>query len=198
METEEAIKRSAKKALRKEILARRDALTAEYRKAAEQKLFRMVTSSECYKTASAILAYVSYGSEAGTDLLIEDAWSRNKAVYCPRVEGDEIFFYRIFSFSELEEGYRGIREPVRGLMDYESNKKKENGLLLLPGTVFDRKRNRMGYGKGFYDRFLARHLPERESGRLITAGLAFSVQLVEEVPCEEHDIRPDYLFTDTI
>ena len=197
MGTEADIKRSEKKTLRKEILARRDALTEEYRKLADQEIFKKVTNDFHYKKASAILAYAAYGSEAGTDLIIEDAWSRKKVVYCPRVEGDEIFFYRIFSFSELERGYRGIREPRSGLPCYESDRNKENVLLLMPGTVFDQKRNRLGYGGGFYDRFLARHLKERENGRLITAGLAFSVQVVEQVPGEEHDIRPDYLFTET-
>lgn len=196
MGTEEDIK-CAKKVLRKEILARRDALTAEYRKAAELEIFKKVISGECYKKASAVLAYASYGSETGTDLLIKDAWEKKKAVYCPRVEGEEICFYRIFSFAELEKGYQGIREPVKGLLTYEANRQEGNSLLLLPGTVFDRKRNRLGYGKGFYDRFLAGHLPELESGRLITAGLAFSVQIVEQIPNEKHDIRPDYLFTET-
>lgn len=196
MGTGEDIKRR-KRELRKEILARRDALTAEYRKAANLEILKEIISSACYQNASAVLTYASYGSEVGTDLLMEDAWRSEKAVYCPRVEGEEISFYRIFSFSDLETGYRGIREPIEGLWAYEANRQDENGLLVLPGTVFDRKRNRLGYGKGFYDRFLAGHLPELENGRIVTAGLAFSVQVVERVPNEGHDIRPDYLFTET-
>jgi 5-formyltetrahydrofolate cyclo-ligase len=95
------------------------------------------------------------------------------------------FFY-ITSFEEdLEDGYFGIREPKE-----IHPAKEENALLLMPGVAFDEARHRVGYGGGFYDRFLEAH------PGMVTVALAFEFQVKEEVPFEEFDIRPSRIVTE--
>ena len=96
-------------------------------------------------------------------------------------------FYRIRSESELRPGYRGIQEPVESAPRYEYHAEKmSRTLMLMPGAAFDRQKNRLGYGKGFYDRYLA----EKEALCLRTIGVGFSCQMVEEIPRTPKDIRP--------
>lgn len=185
-----------KKELRAEILSRRDALTEDERKRYSERIRETLTGSRIYEKALRVLVFVSFGSEVDTLPFLEDAWKRGKEVYCPRVEGETLCFYRVFSMRDLEPGYRGILEPVAGLKPYVQEGAAPV-LLLVPGTVFDRARNRIGYGKGFYDRFLSRCRKCGEESRFITVGLAYSVQIAEEVPYETHDYRPDYVITET-
>lgn len=185
-----------KKELRMEILSRRDALPEELRKHYSERIRKTLTGSRIFELASQVLAFVSFGSEVDTLPVMEDAWERGKEVYCPRVEGDTLCFYRVFSMRDLEPGYRGILEPAAGLKPYVRDGMAPV-LLLMPGTVFDRARNRIGYGKGFYDRFLDGCTRCKEADRFITVGLAYSVQIAEEVPYETHDYKPDYVITET-
>jgi 5-formyltetrahydrofolate cyclo-ligase len=96
-------------------------------------------------------------------------------------------FYRINSLEELQAGYRGILEPsgeTEKFLFRPGNADKT--LMLMPGVAFDSYRNRIGYGKGFYDRYLA----DKEELQLHTIGIGFSCQLVDEIPAQEGDIKP--------
>lgn len=177
-----------KKELRKEILAQRDAISDKSRELRNEKIFSLLTESSMYKKAEQLLTFVSFGSEVDTYGIIQDALQQGKKVYCPKVEGEELSFYRIFGMDDLQPGYRSIMEPAEGLKKWIPT---EKALLLLPGTVFDREKNRIGYGKGFYDRFL-----EKQEGGLVTAALAFSVQIVENVPAEAHDCKAGCIITE--
>lgn len=190
-----------KKRLRKEILEKRNALPDSFREEASRKIREAVKKWKVYREAEVLLAFVSFGSEVDTQILIRDALTEGKRVYCPRVWGEELIFQRISSYEELCPGYRGIMEPPENAE--ELSETMERGLLLMPGTVFDTDRNRIGYGKGYYDRFLAK-LSRQYAGKPgnahipvpVTAALAFSVQIVPKVPSETHDFRPEYLFTE--
>lgn len=190
-----------KKRLRKEILAKRDSLPDSLREEYSRQIRRTLQGWEVYKKAKVLLAFISFGSEVDTRILIQEALAEGKTVYCPRVEGSELFFYRIFSLEDLQPGYRGILEPSKEAKEYEQT--AMSGLLLMPGTVFDTERNRIGYGKGFYDRFMAglqqksraRFAEGKEIG-LTTAALAFSMQVVQNVPVTHYDFRPEYLITE--
>lgn len=192
MEINRDTKLSKKKLLRKEILQKRDALSAEEHTNFSEIIRARIREWNVYQDCECLLAFVSFGSEVDTHNLIQEALQAGKKVYCPRVMGDDMFFYKISSFEDLVSGYRGILEPKEGLdcLDCVSDKT----LLLMPGSVFDVHKNRMGYGKGFYDRFLAEC--EKENRKITTAALAFSLQLVETVPVEEHDYQPEFLFTE--
>lgn len=194
-----------KKILREEVLKKRDALTPALHQNYSRNIRSAIQNWEIYRKAKVILSFVSFGSEVDTHILIKDAISDGKKVYCPRVQGEDMCFYRIYSPADLKPGYRGILEPITE--EHFGLKTNENVLLLMPGTVFDKERNRIGYGRGFYDRFL-RSFYERsaekagtegtlgESLSLTAAALAFSLQVVDSVPTEAHDIRPEYLFTE--
>lgn len=192
-----------KKRLRKEILGIRDAMPEELRKKKSCRICQMIYDMEVYKEADVILVYVNYQSEVITMPLIEKSLMDKKRIFVPKVVGNEMEFYRINSVEELEEGYKGIMEPVSG-QNFENiavNRQSEqtierifNTLVLMPGAVFDKNCHRIGYGKGFYDRYLTR-MSENGIG-FCTAGLGYECQLVCEVPCEEHDIGMDMLITE--
>lgn len=142
-----------------------------------------------YQDADRLLVYVSYGAEVSTHELIRRALTENRKVYCPRVEGDKITFYRIFSFSDLRPGYRGIPEPEAGRERFEVNASgcHDRTVIIVPGTAFDPDGHRIGYGGGYYDRFLG-EFPG--SSRPFCVGLGFDCQLTKITPCE-HDVDMD-------
>ena len=98
-----------------------------------------------------------------------------------------MFFYKIKSLEELQEGYKGIREPVGDTERFDYEMYKESRLLLLmPGVAFDIYGNRLGYGKGFYDRFLA----DKEVLQTYSIGIGYACQRVELLPVDEYDLKP--------
>ncbi|MCH5342544.1 MAG: 5-formyltetrahydrofolate cyclo-ligase [Acetatifactor sp.] len=181
----------AKKNLRRQMLARRDALTKEERARASLLMTERILGHQWFYRSEYFLGFVSYGSEIDTKPLLEEAIRQGKKVYVPKVEGEQMVFYRICSLEELIKGYKGIPEPVGDteIFDYAVCQKKgetDKVLLLMPGVAFDPYRNRIGYGKGFYDRYLA----EREELTLRSIAVGFRCQMVDEVPAESYDKRP--------
>ncbi|MCM1216590.1 MAG: 5-formyltetrahydrofolate cyclo-ligase [Lachnospiraceae bacterium] len=175
-----------KSRIRSRILKIRNALTEEERKHAACLLTERILEHQWYCLSDMILCYADYGSEISTRELILKALAGGKKVFLPRVEGESMTFYRIHDLTALAQGYKGISEPRGDTEKYCGGGQAERTLLLMPGVAFDRNRNRIGYGKGFYDRFLAEH-PELQQ-RSIAVG--YQCQLVEELPAEETDIRP--------
>lgn len=192
METSKDINWERKRILRRELLGKRESLSEEERKRISSVIMENLLNFSEYSKSEILFPYVSFGSEADTHNLIIHALSEGKQVYCPKVSGEQMEFYGISCFGDLVPGYKGILEPGPGLVKFSDWDKKI--LILMPGSVFDRKRNRMGYGKGFYDRFLEEC--QRNQREIVTVALAFSMQVVEDVPVEEHDIKPDYLITE--
>ena len=140
-----------------------------------------------YKDASLLLAYVDAKREVETRLLMRCAWDDGKKVAAPRVDGDGIMhFYYLRSLKDLEPGAFGIMEPRAYCRICEP----EEGLLLMPGVAFDEQGHRVGYGGGYYDRYLEKH------PHLIHIALAFEFQIFPEVPSEKHDICPDLIVTE--
>ena len=119
--------------------------------------------------------------------IISEALRMGKRVYLPKVEGEEMQFYKIEFPEELEEGYRGIPEPAGSSEQYRyCEEEADRTLMIMPGVAFDPYRNRIGYGKGFYDRFLA----DKEALKIRTIAVGFQCQMVEEIPQDLNDIRP--------
>lgn len=176
-----------KKRLRREVLQRRENLSGEEQTRAAFLITEHILGHQWYYLADEVLAFASFGSEICTDWILEETLRRGKALYLPKIFGEEMIFYRVHTLSELETGYKGIREP-KGDSEpyvYESDKDVRT-LLLMPGVVFDKKRNRIGYGKGFYDRFLT----DKYKLQLHSIGICHQCQMEEEIPCDEHDVRP--------
>lgn len=173
--------------LRKAVLARRDALSEMEQKKAEALITERIGSHPCFITADILLAFVSYGSEIRTGQILLQAWKLGKKVYVPKVEGYVMNFYRIQSWEDLVEGYKGILEPEGKSESFQYSQTEADRIcMLVPGVAFDGERNRMGYGKGFYDRFLA----DKQKLQLQTIGICHTCQMVEHVPTEKWDIKP--------
>lgn len=179
--------RSKKRILRAQILQRREALTTQERERAALLLAERILGHQWYYLSHTVLGFAAYGSEIDADEILREALRQGKTLYLPRVEGEEMHFYRVGTLEELCPGYKGIREPAADAQRYVYDEAQAAGtLMLMPGTAFDRERNRMGYGKGFYDRFLA----DKSKLQLRTVGVGFACQLLEEIPYGEEDIRP--------
>ena len=154
-----------KKQIRRKALACRNALTEPERERGKLLITERILGHQWYYLSDTILGFVSYGSEICTTEILESALQDGKSVYVPKVEDGKMEFYRMFSLSELKNGYKKIPEPAgdtdRYLFEPEHADKT---LLLMPGSAFDPLGNRMGYGGGFYDRYLA----DKENLRLRT------------------------------
>lgn len=182
----------SKSELRKTILKMRDELSTEEHRELSEIIIDKIIDWDVYKDCESLLVYVSFRSEVNTYDVIRAALYTGKKVYCPKIYRDDMFFYQINSLDDLIPGYMGIMEPKEGLADFNNTGGKT--LVLMPGSVFDKNGNRVGYGKGYYDRFLT---DCRKKGvNLITSALAFSFQVVENIPAEEHDYKTDYIFTE--
>lgn len=170
-----------KELIRKEAIKNRKELSLQkrllYSDAISDKLFL----TDQWKKSDCILCYADFNNEVATDKIILQSILSGKKVFLPKVHGTEMDFYRIYSIEELERGYFGIREPV----DLESEQfiftKDEKVLMVVPGAAFDKKCNRIGYGKGFYDKYLDKY-PVKD-----TIGIAFSCQIYDEIPYNEND-----------
>jgi len=183
----------SKQKIRSKYLAERDALSLSERKEKSRMIQDALKKELCYREADMVLVYMDYRSEVMTTTLVEELLSSGKKVFAPRVKGFDILFYEIYSLEDLEQGYQGIREPMekQEMLLSETVLREKNCLVLVPGAVFDRKLSRMGYGKGFYDRFL-----EKYGEYVFTVGLAFSCQIAKQVPTEQHDRRLDLIVTE--
>lgn len=175
-----------KKELRKKMMSLRGQLSESERNRAEILITERLLGHQWFYRAEILLAYASYGSELSTNMLLQEALKQNKKVYLPKVSGNEMQFYRIDSLKDLQKGYKGIPEPVTN-EKFEYNRNiVDKCLMLMPGLAFDVMKNRLGYGKGFYDRYLA----DKEDLQLKTIAIGFRCQLLEEIPVDENDIRP--------
>lgn len=191
-----------KREARAQALALRDGLSAAERERYSECIVKNLTDYACYQEATALLTYVSFRSEVDTTHLIEQALAVGKAVFVPRVMGQEMDFFRIVSFADLEEGYRGILEPKARIATAFNMRDMaaERTLICMPGAAFDRAHHRIGYGGGYYDRYLTDLLAGAShsvDGRIVTAALAFACQILPEIPREAHDISPEFIVTET-
>ena len=181
--------------VRARALALRDRIPADERMRCSEKIVKNLTEHVCYREAQALLTYVSFRSEADTVSLIERALADRKAVFAPRVAGREMDFFRIKTLSDLEEGYHGILEPQNHIKEvYDPFMGK--AIMCMPGAAFDRAHHRIGYGGGYYDRYLSK-LSQHAKDTICTAALAYNCQILQEIPWDSHDICPKWIVTET-
>lgn len=183
----------SKQSIRSKYLAKRDALSLSQRKEKSGTIAELLKKETCYRESEAVFLYMDYRSEVMTTLLAEELLTSGKRVFAPRVIGFDIVFYEIRSLDDLEAGYQGIREPMEKpeMLLKETVLQEKRCLVLVPGSVFDYECHRMGYGKGFYDRFL-----EKCGDNVTAVGLAFSCQIAKMIPTESHDRRMDLVVTE--
>lgn len=183
-----------KKALiRKKALQLRDGMSEEERHKKSNLIMERFLHMPLYKESENLLVYVNYKSEVETIGLLEHALQEGKSVYCPKVEGEEMEFYRIENLGQLADGYRGIREPEGSREKiFDCFPSGEKNVMIMPGSAFDRDRNRIGYGKGYYDKYIEKH------PGLYTVAVCFDCQLQEEVPSDAYDKKPDLVITESL
>ena len=170
-----------KASLRKEIREKKRAMTSEQITSASAELARLFFASPLYRQAKAIYGYLPYNQEVRTIPMLEQALRDGKVVAVPKVIGDEMVFIRMDDLTQVEKGYAGIPEPIANGPAADD----PHALGLTPGLAFDPQGHRIGYGGGFYDRFLASE-PEHP-----TLALCYDFQMLPHVETEEFDIPVD-------
>lgn len=176
--------------LRKERLALIKKLSNIERERKTEAIHKKIKHTWDWEIAKVIGVTISINHEIDTYRLIESAWRANKKIVIPKTSPKQklMDFYLLTSFDQLEDASFGLKEPKENVC--KKVRKEEIDLLIVPGVVFDHKGFRVGYGGGFYDRFLTDF-----NGR--TAALAYECQVVERVPREGHDIAVNQVITET-
>lgn len=178
-----------KRTLRQQILARRRALDHEQWLAASRMAQRQLIALEKFILADCIALYAPTRNETDTADILAAAFEAGKRILYPAVCGDRMVFRQVNGMECLSEGCFGILEPCPTGNDHQSD---EPDLIVVPGVVFDLHGHRIGYGKGFYDRFLQH--PGRKAHLI---GLCHDFQLIDgPIPAEEHDVCMECIVTD--
>ena len=176
-----------KDAVRREIAALRKKTTAEERGSWDQAIKERLLSRPGLERFSGVYSYISIRGEAGTKGILEELWSRNIPVAVPKVLGKTMEFFQITSWNDVSPGRMGILEPDgQGKLPENFG---QNPLILVPAVGLDQKGNRIGYGGGYYDRFLA----GLKDAAVIA--LAYEFQIYQEIPAEAHDRPVDEILT---
>ena len=177
----------SKKDIRSEVKKHRREASAEQLLRNSHLICEQFLQTPEYQEAEVIFAYMDCKNEVETREVIEQCWKDKKTVAVPKVFGEHMKYYVISSFRDLEEGYFGIQEPK-----YEQLQEIvcEDGLMILPGVAFDVERHRVGYGGGFYDRYLENH-PNMKK-----IAFAFEFQIYDKVPFEAFDRQPEKIITE--
>ena len=170
-----------KKQLRSEIRARKRAMTEEEIQEKSRLLTEKFLATDAYRNARTIYGYLPYNQEVRTVPLLEQALRDGKRVAVPKVYGEEMKFILMEDLSRVEKGYAGIPEPIADGPVAED----ETALVLMPGLAFDPRGHRIGYGGGFYDKFLA-----SEPGHP-TVALCYDFQMYPHLETEEFDKSVD-------
>lgn len=174
-----------KEEFRKEFISIRNKISNKLEKS--NIIMEKIIEEELYKNAKVIALYKSLPSEVDTNKLIEYSVQKGKTVVLPKAFCNELKFYKISIDETLIKSKFGVEEP-KGL-DENFVDKKDIDLVIVPGVCFDKCKNRMGFGKGYYDRFLA-------GTNLNTFGICFEEQIAKEVPVDSNDIKMDKIITD--
>ena len=175
--------------LRSEYRARRAAMLSQEKHQRDEQIARAVCSLEQYRRNQWLLIYVSMPLEVDTRRIIRQAWQDGKRVAVPRCvpQTREMDFYEIRSFEDLTSGTFGVEEPLPKPGNLATDLKQ--GLCIVPALCYDREGYRLGYGKGYYDRFLARF-----KGDVI--GICYSDEVLLRLPRDRFDCAVDTVVTD--
>lgn len=170
-----------KKQLRKEIREKKRAMTPEEIQDKSRILMEKFLQTSFYQKAATLYGYLSYNQEVQTLPILQRALADGKRIAVPKVYGEEMRFVYLEDLSLVAPGYGGIPEPIADSPVAED----PHALVLMPGLAFDREGHRVGYGGGFYDRFLAKE-PDHP-----TVALCYEFQMVENLPVESFDVPVD-------
>ena len=170
-----------KKELRRAIREQKRAMSEAEILHRSEKLAELFFASRYYQQAKTLYGYLPYNQEVRTVPILERALQDGKRVAVPKVYGDTMAFVFMEDLTKTEKSSMGIPEPVADGPVAEDS----TALVLMPGLAFTKSGDRMGYGGGFYDRFLA------EEPHHPTVALCYDFQIVETLPTEEFDVPVD-------
>ncbi len=170
-----------KKVLRRQIREQKKTMTEAEIASRSEKLGELFAATEAYRNAKSIYGYLPYNQEVRTVPMLQKAIADGKRVAVPKVYVDTMRFIWLDDLTKVEKSEMGIPEPIAD----EPVADDETALVLMPGVAFTEKGDRMGYGGGYYDRFLANE-PNHP-----TVALCYEFQILETLPTEEFDIPVD-------
>ncbi len=170
-----------KESLRAQFLEKRNALSYDLVIQKSKAIIEQLKKDPLYQNAKTVLFYVSKEKEVSTHSLIKD--SSSKVIAVPKLVNNKILPVAITNFDELEEGKFHVPEPAH------ENKAENIDLVIVPGLVFDKGGNRIGYGKGHYDDLL-------KELRCPKIALAYRFQIINHVPTDKWDVKVDKIITD--
>ena len=184
----------SKEKVRKKAVETRDSIDEESRQQKSEEIAKKILEADWFKEADIVLSYHAFRSEVEVDALNRAVLTQGKKLYLPKtyVKEKQIRFFEITDLSKLKRGYQKIWEPTGEEPEFSFETVKEEQkkvLMIMPGTAYDARGYRMGYGGGYYDRYL-------EQTNCVKAGLCFESFLLPSVPHEAHDVRMDRIFTE--
>ncbi|MGL4109416.1 5-formyltetrahydrofolate cyclo-ligase [Clostridium sp. LP20] len=179
-----------KQSIRKAIISKRDSIDTKSKMAMDSRIKDKLKESIFYKNSRNIFIYIGFGSEIDTAKYIEEFLLEGKEIFVPRTDmkNKVMEAVKINSLMELTESSYGILEPD---IEVEAINKNDIDLVILPGVAFDKSGGRIGYGGGYYDKYL-----EGMNSDIVKLAITYDFQVLDEVPFEEHDIKADYIITE--
>ena len=173
-----------KEELRRKIKSKRDKLsTYEVLRRSNEIIAKL---KELLEESNIIACYISFGNEVYTHGLIKE-YVTKKEILVPFIDGKNLSLSHLKDWKELSSGAYGILEPKKEFLRVRNYDEVE--AIIVPGIVFDRKGNRIGYGGGYYDRLL-------KKVKAIKIALAYDFQVMERIPNEKHDVKMDMIVTE--
>lgn len=170
--------------LRNHLLEKRDGLSHDFMTIASKQIQRNLKKIEVFRNAEKVACYYSIGSEVRTLDIIQQMISEGRTLTLPRVTDEELVFCAVKNFEELQKGEFGIMEPRKNCPIVENF-----DVILVPAVAMMRTGQRLGYGRGYYDRFLSKH-------KTPTIALEYSRLIVRNIPKSEGDIPIQWIVTE--
>ena len=179
----------------------RDSIDEESRQQKSEEIAKKILEADWFKEADIVLSYHAFRSEVEVDALNRAVLTQGKKLYLPKtyVKEKQIRFFEITDLSKLKRGYQKIWEPTGEEPEFSFETVKEEQkkeLMIMPGTAYDARGYRMGYGAGYYDRYLNAHEAEWKMIDFMTVFAAFSEQKMILIPGERCDVKPDVIVTE--
>lgn len=191
----------SKEKVRKKAVETRDSIDEESRQQKSEEIAKKILEADWFKEADIVLSYHAFRSEVEVDTLNRAVLTQGKKLYLPKtyVKEKQIRFFEITDLSKLKRGYQKIWEPTGEESEFSFETVKEEQkkvLMIMPGTAYDARGYRMGYGGGYYDRYLNAHEAEWKMIDFMTVFAAFSEQKMILIPGERCDVKPDVIVTE--
>ena len=176
----------SKKEIRDTILDIRKSFDTDYLNRLSNVICNRILKQEAYTSCNDLVLYMPINNEVNLDILMDQAFLDSKNVWLPRIINKTMEFYSYTKETELIKGAYGILEPD----SHEILVPDANTLVIMPGAAFSEDMGRIGYGGGYYDKYLSKHTCCK------TIAVCYNFQIMPMIPMDDHDIRPDMIISD--